>query len=130
MGVTPFSQSEVRVNAGVTRVAGPLVIPAGATRATIEARLVSSDWLPAASAATGTVTLVYQVDWNDGQGFRTFDTNTAPNNLYLRSDGGLPGAFFGFGDGVTPLGSFSLRVLVTPSLRMLIGCTGQVTTEP
>lgn len=130
MAVTPFDQPEVRVNAGVTRTAGPLAIAAGATRATVEARLVSSDWLAAASAATGTVKLDYQIDTGDGQGFRTFDTNTWPNNQHVRSDGGLPGVSFGFGDGVTPMGALSLRVLVTPSLRMFIGCTGQVTTEP
>ena len=129
MGVTPFSQSEVRVNAGVTRIAGPLVIPAGVTRATIEAWLVSSDWLASGVAATGTVLFEYQMDRGDGLGFRTFDTNTWPNNLHTHS-GGMPGVSFGWGDGVTPLGAFSVRVQVTPSIRMLVGCTGQITTEP
>lgn len=129
MTVTPFDQPEARVNGGVTRTAGPLAIAAGATRASVEATLVSSDWLPSASAATGTVLFEYQIDRGDGQGFRTFDTNTWPTNLHTHG-GGMPGVSFGWGDGATPLGAFSIRVQVTPSIRMLIGCTGQVATEP
>lgn len=129
MAVTPFDQPEARVNGGITRTAGPLAIPAGATRATVEATLVSSDWLASGAAATGSVLFEYQIDRGDGQGFRTFDTNTWPNNLHTHS-GAMPGVLFGWGDGVTPLAAFSVRVQVTPSLRMLVGVTGQVATEP
>lgn len=129
MADTPLNVAETQIQAGASRVAGPLVIAAGTTRVTVTATLVSSDWLAAGAAATGTVTLEYQRSDNGGQSWTTFDTNTWPNNLHRR-DGGLPGVRCGWGDGQVPMPGFSLQVVATPSIRMRLGLTGQVTTEP
>jgi hypothetical protein len=115
---------ESQINADTPTATQALAVAAGYMLFSVACQIVSSDWLAQDQAPTADVTVALQEDLLDGSGYRSFASDTYPNNAHDRH-GNLPGFSQQWDDGRAR----NVRALITVTKRMRIGGVVNVVTE-